>query len=208
MYTIMTGIEGVFCSRQARGPYDQMPSPSSSWYAPAIIVPKKKKTYVVVGRVVYYMHYRYSCWTCAPRSSVHRVGHPLPAIGSCMSHPHRDYSRCLLACSRYSRSPSAASSSDPSSPSLSSPPTDHRRNHLNRLHHHHHPHWRALPLKQQRRRRRRRRQQQQQQQQALQKRRKRTRASIRSSRGASATRSRVRWAARSYTGYTRPIRAL
>jgi len=151
-----------------------------------------------VGRVVYY---RYSCWTCAPRSSVHRVGRPPPAIGSCMSRPHRDCSRCLLACSRYSRFPSAASSSDPPSQSPSSPPTDHKTNHLNQLHHpHHQPHRRALPLKQQRRRR----------QEVLQKKRRKrttTRVSIRSSRGASATRSRVRSVARSYTGYTRPIRA-
>ena len=191
MCTIVTGIEGAFCSRQARGPYDQMPSPSYSWCALCYCRPKKKKTRVV-GRVVYY---RYSCWTCAPRSSVHRAGRPRPAIGSCMSRPHRDCSRCPLACSRYSRFPSAASSSDPSSPSLSSPPTDHSTNHLN------HPHRQALSLKQHRRRRR---------QEALQKtRRKRTatRASIRSSRGASATRSRVRSVARSYTGYTRPIRA-
>ena len=123
---------------------------------------------------------------------------PLAVIGSCTSHLRRDYSRCRLVCSRCSRSHWVVSCSEPYSRNLSSLPTTHRKTLLLCLLHHQPHHHHRHPTKQQR--------------QTRQEPpppppppswmgRTMTSRSTRSSRGASATRSRARSVARSYTGY-------
>src|SRR6266702_1271628 len=66
--------------------------------------------------------FRYTCWTCGPRSSPRHAPPLQAATGSYTSLLRPDCKRCRPASSRRSRSPSAASSSDPSCPSHSSPP--------------------------------------------------------------------------------------